>query len=35
MQAVRDELRAHRDVRTFHSEKLELGGEGITVVELR
>ncbi len=35
MQIIRDELRANRDVRTFHPEKLELGGEGITVVELR
>lgn len=35
MQVIRDELRANRDVRTFHPEKLELGGEGITVVELR
>ena len=35
MQIIRDELRANRDIRTFHPEKLELGGEGITVVELR
>ena len=35
MQIIRDELRASRDVRTFHPEKIELGGEGITVVELR
>ena len=35
MQIIRDELRASRDVRSFHPEKLELGGEGITVVELR
>ena len=35
MQIIRDELRASRDVRTFHPERLELGGEGITVVELR
>ena len=35
MQIIRDELRASRDVHTFHPEKLELGGEGITVVELR
>ena len=35
MQIIRDELRANRDVRTFHPERLELGGEGITVVELR
>ena len=35
MQIIRQELQASRDVRTFHPEKLELGGEGITVVELR
>ena len=35
MQIIREELRASRDVRTFHPERLELGGEGITVVELR
>ena len=35
MQAIREELKASRDVRSFHSERLELGGEGITVVELR
>ena len=35
MQIIRDELRANRDVRTFHPERLELGGEGVTVVELR
>ena len=35
MQVIRQELQASRDVRTFHPEKLELGGEGITVVNLR
>lgn len=35
MQAVRSELQASRDVRSFHAERLELGGAGITVVELR
>ena len=35
MQIIRQELQASRDVRTFHPEKLELGGEGITVVELK
>lgn len=35
MQIIRQELQTSRDVRTFHPEKLELGGEGITVVELR
>ena len=32
---VRQELHANRHVRTFHPERLELGGEGITVAELR
>lgn len=35
MQAIHQELRSMRDVRTFHPERLELGGVGITVVELR
>ena len=35
MQVIRQELQASRDVRTFHPEKLELGGEGVTVVNLR
>ena len=35
MQIIRDELRANHDVRTFHPEKIELGGEGITVVVLK
>ncbi len=35
MQVISQELKAMRDVRTFHPEKLELGGAGITVVELR
>ena len=35
MQIIREQLQASRDVRTFHPERLELGGEGITVVELR
>lgn len=35
MQVIRQELQASRDVRSFHPEKLELGGEGITVVNLR
>lgn len=35
MQVIRQELQASRDVRTFHPEKLELGGEGVTVVDLR
>ena len=35
MQIISQELQAMREVRTFHPEKLELGGAGITVVELR
>ena len=35
MQLVRAELRANRNVQSFHPERLELGGEGITVVHLR
>ena len=35
MQAIRRELQSSRDVRSFHAERLEMGGEGITVVELR
>ncbi len=33
--AIREYLRNSRDVRSFRPERLELGGEGITVVELR
>ena len=35
MQVIRQELQARREVRTHHAERIELGGEGITVVELR
>ena len=35
MQIISQELRAMHEVRSFHPEKLELGGAGITVVELR
>ena len=35
IQVISQELKAMREVRTFHPEKLELGGAGITVVELR
>ena len=35
MQIISQELQAMREVRTFHPEKIELGGAGITVVELR
>ena len=35
MQVIHQELRGMREVRSFHPEKLELGGVGITVVELR
>lgn len=33
--AIREYLHNNRDVRSFRAERLELGGEGITVVELR
>ena len=35
MQLIQQELKATREVRTFHPERLELGGAGITVVELK
>ncbi len=35
IQVISQELKTMREVRTFHPEKLELGGAGITVVELR
>ena len=35
MQIIQQELKSIREVRAFHPEKLELGGAGITVVELR
>ena len=35
MQVIRQELQARREVRTHRAERIELGGEGITVVELR
>lgn len=34
-QIIRDFLAGNRDVQSFHSERLELGGDGITVVHLR
>jgi len=34
-QMIREQLKAIPEVRNFHPERLELGGEGITVVELR
>ncbi|MBR2250682.1 MAG: Smr/MutS family protein [Prevotella sp.] len=34
-QMIREWLQTNRDVQTFHSERLELGGDGITVVSLR
>ena len=34
-QTIRDYLTGNRDVQSFHSERLELGGDGITVVHLR
>jgi len=35
MQIISQELRSMREVRTFHPEKVELGGVGVTIVELR
>ena len=35
MQAIHQELRSMREVRSFHPEKLELGGVGVTIVQLR
>ncbi len=35
MQVVHQELKSIREVRTFHPEKIELGGVGITIVQLR
>lgn len=32
---IREQLQANRDVQSFHSERLELGGDGITVVHLK
>ena len=34
-QIIRDYLMGNRDVKSFHSERLELGGDGITVVHLK
>lgn len=34
-QIIRDYLTGNRDVKNFHSERLELGGDGITVVHLK
>lgn len=34
-QMIREWLQGNRDVQSFHSERLELGGDGITVVHLR
>ena len=35
MQIIHQELKSMREVRTFHPEKVELGGVGVTIVELR
>lgn len=35
MQIISQELRSMREVRSFHPEKVELGGVGVTIVELR
>ena len=32
---IREQLQANRDVQSFHSERLELGGDGITVVVMK
>ena len=34
-QLIREYLLGNRDVKSFHSERLELGGDGITVVHLK
>ena len=34
-QLIREYLQGNRDVKSFHSERLELGGDGITVVHLK
>ena len=34
-QMIREYLQANRDVQSFRSERLELGGDGITVVHLK
>ncbi len=35
MQVIHQELKSMREVRTFHPEKVELGGVGVTIVHLR
>ena len=35
MQVIHQELKSIREVRSFHPEKVELGGVGVTIVELR
>ncbi|MGX8713999.1 MAG: endonuclease MutS2 [bacterium] len=35
MQVIHQELKGIREVRSFHPEKVELGGVGVTIVELR
>lgn len=35
MQVIHQELKSMREVRTFHPEKVELGGVGVTIVNLR
>lgn len=35
MQVIHQELKSMREVRTFHPEKLELGGVGVTIVQFR
>ena len=35
MQVIHQELKSMHEVRTFHPEKVELGGVGVTIVQLR
>ena len=35
MQVIHQELKSMREIRSFHPEKVELGGVGVTIVELR
>ena len=35
MQVIHQELKGMREIRSFHPEKVELGGVGVTIVELR
>ena len=35
MQVIHQELKGMREIRSFHPEKVELGGVGVTIVNLR